>query len=157
MKLSLVKWDQHLIHSTKSPAYRVHLWHVHLTTAALTMWRSINQWSELTHWVRDKTATISQTTFSNAFSWKKIYEFRLRFHWGLFPKVRINNIPAVVQIMAWRRPDDQPLSEPMMFRLLVHICVTRLQWGNFSNEKWPSPTPFSFIYFNDFNIQCPQT
>ena len=31
-----------------------------------------------------------------------------------FPKGRINNIPAMVQIMAWRRPGDKPLSEPMM-------------------------------------------
>ena len=30
------------------------------------------------------------------------------------PKVRINNIRALVQIMAWRRPGDKPLSEPMM-------------------------------------------
>ena len=29
-------------------------------------------------------------------------------------KVRINNIPALLQIMAWRRPGDKPLSEPMM-------------------------------------------
>ena len=44
------------------------------------------------------------------------------------PKVRINNIPAMVQIMAWRRPGDKPLSEPMMVSLLTHICVTRPQW-----------------------------
>ena len=41
------------------------------------------------------------------------------------PKVQINNIPALVQIMAWRRPGDKPLSEPMMVSLLMHICVTR--------------------------------
>ena len=41
------------------------------------------------------------------------------------PKVRINNIPASVQIMVWRRPGDKPLSEPMMVSLLTHICVTR--------------------------------
>ena len=40
----------------------------------------------------------------------------------------INNIPALVQIMAWRRPGDKPLSEPMMVSLLTHICVTRPQW-----------------------------
>ena len=34
------------------------------------------------------------------------------------PRVRVNNIPALVQIMAWRRPDDKPLSEPMMVRFL---------------------------------------
>ena len=46
------------------------------------------------------------------------------------PKVRISNIPALVQIMAWRRPGDKPLSEPMMVSLLTHICVTRPQWVN---------------------------
>ena len=46
------------------------------------------------------------------------------------PKSPINNIPALVQIMAWRRPDDKPLSEPMLVRLLMHICATRPQWFN---------------------------
>ena len=46
------------------------------------------------------------------------------------PKGPINNIPALVQIMAWRRPGDKPLSEPMMVSLLTHICVTRPQWVN---------------------------
>ena len=32
--------------------------------------------------------------------------------------------------MAWRRPGDKPLSEPMMVRLLTHICVTQPQWVN---------------------------
>ena len=38
------------------------------------------------------------------------------------PKGSINNIPALVQFMAWRRPGDKPLSEPMMVRLLTHTC-----------------------------------
>ena len=44
------------------------------------------------------------------------------------PKGPINNILALVQIMAWRRAGDKPLSEPMMVRLPMHICVTRPQW-----------------------------
>ena len=44
------------------------------------------------------------------------------------PRGPINNIPALVQIMAWRWPDNKPLSEPMMVRLLTHICVPRPQW-----------------------------
>ena len=44
------------------------------------------------------------------------------------PKGPINNIPALVQIMAWRRSGIKPLSEPMMVSLLTHICVTRPQW-----------------------------
>ena len=46
------------------------------------------------------------------------------------PKSPINYIPALVQIMAWRRPGDKPLSEPMMVRLPTHIWVTRPQWVN---------------------------
>ena len=44
------------------------------------------------------------------------------------PKGLINNIPALVQIMAWHQPGDKPLSEPMMVSLLMHIYVTRPQW-----------------------------
>ena len=39
----------------------------------------------------------------------------------------IDNNPALVQIMAWRRSGDKPLSEPMMVSLLTHICITRPQ------------------------------
>ena len=49
------------------------------------------------------------------------------------PRGPINNIPTLVQVMAWRRPGDKPLSEPMMFRLPTHICVTRPQWVNPGN------------------------
>ena len=42
----------------------------------------------------------------------------------------INNIPTLVQIIAWRRSGDKPLSEPMMVSLLTHICLTRPQWVN---------------------------
>ena len=40
------------------------------------------------------------------------------------PQGPINNIPALVQIMAWRHPGDKPLSEPMTVSLTMHICVT---------------------------------
>ena len=83
----------------------------------------------LTHWGRDKIDAISQTTISNTFSWMKMLECRLKFHWSVFLRVGpINNILSLVQIMAWRRPGDKPLSEPMMVRFPTHICVIRLQW-----------------------------
>ena len=44
------------------------------------------------------------------------------------PKGPVNNMRALVQIMAWRRPGDKPLSEPMMVRLPTHKCVTQPQW-----------------------------
>ena len=64
------------------------------------------------------------------------------------PKVRINNIPALVQMMDWRRPGDKPLSEPMMVTLLRHICVTRPQWVKKDEER----KLLFYISFN--NIHC---
>ena len=43
----------------------------------------------LTHWGQEKMAAIFQTTFSNTFSSMKMYKFRLRFHWSLFPRVQL--------------------------------------------------------------------
>ena len=78
----------------------------------------------LTHRDRDKMDANFMTIFSYAFSWMKIYEFRLKF----FPNGPINNISSLVQIMAWRRPGDKPFSESMMVILLTHICATRPRW-----------------------------
>ena len=39
-----------------------------------------------------KMAAVSQTTFSNAFSWLKMFEFRLRFHWSLLLRVQLTII-----------------------------------------------------------------
>ena len=73
--------------------------HTYNTSAAFThylsswlaqyqsMWSSYSMqmcYGMLTHWGRDKMATVSQTTLSNAFSWMKMLEFLLRFHWSLF-------------------------------------------------------------------------
>ena len=40
------------------------------------------------------------------------------------PKNPINNIPVLIQIMAWRRPGNKPLSEPIIIILQTHICIT---------------------------------
>ena len=61
------------------------------------------------------------------------------------PQVPINNIPGLVQIMAWRRSGDKPLSGPIMVRLPTHICVTRPQWVKYigkylkRHRKWMMP------------------
>ena len=47
-------------------------------------WKSM---SNLTHWGRDKMDAISQKTFSSAFSWMTMLDFRLKFHWSLFLRV----------------------------------------------------------------------
>ena len=61
-----------------------------------------------------------------------LIEISLKF----VPRCPINNIPALVQMMAWCRSGDKPLSEPMMVNFLTHMCVTRPQWLNSAYITW---------------------
>ena len=75
--------------------------------------------ARLTHWGRDKMAATFQTVFSNAFFNENVgisINILLKF----VPKGQINHIPAFVQVMAWRRPGNKPLFEPMMVSLQMH-------------------------------------
>ena len=49
-------------------------------------------------------------------------------------------VPALVQIMAWHRTGDKPLSEPLIVSLLTHVCVTRPLWVKLKYRE------FSFAY-----------
>ena len=89
----------------------------------------------LTHWGRDKMVAIFQTTFLNCIFLNENVRIALEISLKFVPRRLIKNIPALVQIMAWRRPGDKPLSEPMVVSLLTHICVTRPQWVN---HQWVS-------------------
>ena len=76
------------------------------------------------------------------------------------PKGPINNIPTLVQIMAWCRSGDKPLSESMLVSLPTHICVTRPQWVKLSlleknNGKITVMQPIMSIkicYFQSFEV-----
>ena len=61
------------------------------------------------------------------------------------PKGPINNIPALVQIMAWRRPGDKPIYEQMMVRLPTHICVNLTKHGLFKDTNMCIYT-YTYIY-----------
>ena len=50
---------------------------------------------------------------------------------GISRNIQLKFVPkdqALVQIMAWWRPCDQPFCEPRMISLLTHICVTQPHW-----------------------------
>ena len=75
------------------------------------------------------------------------------------PEGRINNIRALVQIMAWRRLGDKPLSELMMVSLLTHICVTRPQWVKpwwprmLFTDHYTVETLYNTIYYSKYFIE----
>ena len=109
----------------------------------------------LTHWGRDKWMPFRrrhfQCIFLNENVWIPIsiqfqfnskqfiasYSANMNISLKFVPQGPINNIPALVQIMAWRRPGDKPLPEPMVVSLPMHICIDRPQWVNGLNRlQW---------------------
>ena len=71
-------------------------------------------WDSLTHVPLDKMVAFSQMIISDAFSWMKNFVFWLKFKF--VSKDPVDNIPALVWIMAWCWKGDKPLSEPMLTR-----------------------------------------
>ena len=57
-----------------------------------------------------------------------------------------DNIPVLVQIIAWRRPGDKSLSEPMMVNILTHLLVPRPQRINQYTQQ--------FIWSGKFQHLC---
>ena len=116
-------------HSIKC-IWKYHLWNgVHF----------VSTW--LTRWGRDKMDALSQTPFFKCIFVNENVWIPIKISLKFVSKGPINNIPPLVQIMAWRRPGDKPLSEPMMVRLLTHICVTRPQWVNSNQSICPWVIP----------------
>ena len=77
----------------------------------------------------------------------------LKFPLKFVPKGPINNIPELVQIMAWRRPGDKPSSEPMLVFVPTHICVTRPQW-----VKWLWRQDMgTFLHYWPFKLRVEST
>ena len=92
------------------------------------------------HWLlnslrpRQHGRHFADNTFKPVFLYENI-RISIKISRKFVSKVQINNVTALVQIMAWRRPGDKTLSEPMMVCLLTHICVTRPQWVNLTEPN----------------------
>ena len=91
---------------------------------------SILGMDRLTHWGWEKMASIFQKTFSNAFFYANVW-ISIKISLKFVLNGLINNIPSLVQIMAWCKPGNKSLSDTMMVNLLMHICITPPQWVNF--------------------------
>ena len=83
---------------------------------------------------------ISQTTFSSAFSWMKMLEFRLKFHWSLFLRVQLNHFsigsdnglsPSRRQAIIWTNYDyftDAYMrhSASMSYSVYIRVCGVQI-------------------------------
>ena len=85
------QFKEHPAYNTQSAIFELqhhpYMFHKCWTTVRLLLkkWLMVQ---DLTHWGRNKMDAISQTTSSSAFSWMKMFEFRLKFQWSLFLRVQ---------------------------------------------------------------------
>ena len=113
---------------------------------------TITVYDPLTHWGRDNMAAIFRMSFWNGFSWMKIYEFRLKFHWSLFLGVQLTIFQH------WFRTSDNgsALTRQQIIiwtndvRLSMHICITQPQW-----VKWwiVIKTDTYYVIWKSKNVQ----
>ena len=92
---------------------------------------------------------ISHTIFSDSFSWMKKFVFWLKFHWSFVPKGTINNIPALVDIIAKSHYLNQCWliqrriyaslghNELTHWGRVTHICVSKLTTTGSDNGLSP--------------------
>ena len=112
--------------SSTTGCHRAGMWSPIASGSGRLWWVNGSQWTNTLRprWNEQHFADdIFKRIFFNENVWISI-KISLKF----VPKGAINKIPALFQIMAWRRPGDKPLSGTMLVSLLTHKCVTRPQW-----------------------------
>ena len=102
--------------------------------------------------LRQNGCHFTDDTFKHIFLNENV-RYSIKISPKFFPTSPINNIPALGQIMAWYRPGDMPLSEPIMVRLPTHICITRPQWVNYIHFKMWDEITYPFPNFNGATVE----
>ena len=113
----------------------------------------LSEWHVNTLGPRQNGRHFADDTFNRIFVNENV-RISIKFSLKFVPKGSINNIPALVQIMAWRRPGDKPLSGPMMVRLQTHICVTRPQWVNSFERNFRYAVFKRILVLDGWGISC---
>ena len=113
----------YFIHSTSVLSFYIEV------VLTLSIWWQLNTLSP-----RQNGRLFADNTFKHIFFNENV-GISIKISLKFVHKCPINNIPAFDQIMAWWRPGDKPLSEPMVVRLPTHICVIEPQWVNIGSPN----------------------
>ena len=79
---------------------------------------------------------ISYTDKITSLYWISPLGILLHISLKFVPKGAIDNKSVLVLVMAWHRPGDKPLSEPMLTWFTGAICCTRVIWDKYLTSNW---------------------
>ena len=90
----------------------------------------------LPHWGRDKMAAIFQTTFPNAFSWRKMHEFQLQLRSSLCLRVQLTIFQCYTGIYGLNFP-ELPSRGILgkLFYFIVRVNCVEYEWMGSLNER----------------------
>ena len=160
--LSSAPWKNSWVSNRNAGDLRRHRAHYDVIVMTRQSWNFPNEmgkcYCSLRHQVittlrqRQNGRRFADNTFKRIFL-NKNDRISIKISLKFVPKDPINNYPASVQIMAWRRSGDKPLTESMMVSLLTHVCVTWPQWVNsryiITRDTWVlvfQGEGFQFVY-----------
>ena len=128
----LVMWGFYifsLINMINLLSKRLSSWWVEMPWHTIVMLNCVCNWLFNTLRPRQNGRHFADDIFNCVFLNENVW-IPIKISLKFVPKGPIHHIPALVQIMAWCRPGDKPLSEPTMLSLPTRICVFRPQWVN---------------------------
>ena len=86
-----------------------------------------------THWGGGKMVDILHMTYSNAFSWMRMYEFRVKLHWNVFLMVQLTVFQH--RFRQWLGADQATSHSLNHWWFDYRLCITRSQRVNGYLEK----------------------
>ena len=99
--------------------HKTRVMEIHFVTINIQNYKD-NKEAPITHWGWDKMAAVLEMTFSNAFTWMKLFKLRLIFHCNLFLMVKL--IIFQHRLRYWLGA-DWATSHYLNQRCLVHWCI----------------------------------
>ena len=82
-----------------------------------------------------KMASISQRPHLQVHLMNEKLGILIQISVQFFSKGLIDNIEALVQVMAWRRTGDKPVPEPVLIQFTDAYMRHKGRWVNISNHK----------------------
>ena len=124
----------YVVNKSLQVACKIHHWSSDSNLRAYTQWQTgVTQGAVSCHLVSFTLMPIQNGRHFADYTFKHVFlnenvRISIKLLLKFVPKGTINNMSALVQIMAWRPTGDKPLSEPMMDAISQTTLSNKFSW-----------------------------